>query len=160
MEAAIVLVSGVVLIVGKEILKVIKIKNEKKKIKNNLIKAFNDKNIRKIKKYILYIKDFDKKYQTKKEPKYLNKIVMNNPDLNEENVLSLLTDFSMIDALYEDKSLINHRLENKLDIKLDLLERKRKETIIRQNQMNQVLAMKQRKMNKGKTNKRKKSAMG
>ncbi len=160
MEAAIVLVSGVVLIVGKEILKVIKIKNEKKKIKNNLIKAFNDKNIRKIKKYILYIKDFDKKYQTEKGPKYLNKIVMNNPDLNEENVLSLLTDFSMIDALYEDKSLINHRLENKLDIKLDLLERKRKETIIRQNQMNQVLAMKQRKMNKGKTNKRKKSAMG
>ena len=142
----------------KETLRFVKYKKEKNKIKRNLIMAFNHKNKNNIKKYIGYIKDFDKKYQTEKAQKYLDKIIRHNRKLNEENVLSLLQDYTMIDNIYDTKILLEHMLDKRMDNKLDMMERMRKETILRQNQNKHRLAIKQQKMNKNKVNK--KSAMG
>ena len=148
-EIAIAIASGIIILVGKEVAKIIKIKKEKKKIKENLIEAFKKNNPTKIKKYIGYIKDFDKKYGTSKAQKYLDKIIRNTKGLNEENVLSLLVDYSMIDRIYDEKIVIdNDILEIKLNEKLDLMERRRKETILRGNMLSHKMQMKSQRMNK------------
>jgi len=159
METAIVaVIIGVGTLASREIGKVMKYKKNKQSIKKNLLKAFKNKNKYKIKKYILYTKDFDKRNNTMKLDKYLNKVINIDKKLNEENVLSLSEDFTMIDRLYENKQVLQNRIENKLDAKLDMLEKKRQETILRNNQNQQRLRLKHKKMNKGK--KGKKSAMG
>ena len=38
--------------------------------------------------------------------------------MNEENTLSLLEDYSMIEKIYDVEAITNNRLENKLDEKL------------------------------------------
>ena len=160
MEAAIAIVGGVAIILVKEAVKVIKIKKEKNRIKKNLINAFNTKNIPLIKKYIGYMKDFDAKYGTNKTPKYLDKIIRHNTTLNENNVLSLLVDYTMSDRLYDEDRHINPLLQTRLDEKLAKMEQRRKETMIRENKLNQKIALKNKKISKNKKQKRKSGGMG
>tara|TARA_R110002096_G_scaffold154522_5_gene318685 strand:- start:1280 stop:1771 length:492 start_codon:yes stop_codon:yes gene_type:complete len=159
-ETAVAIVGGVVVLIGQEIGKTMKYKREKNRIKKNLILAFTTKNKNKIKKYIGYIQDFDVKYNTNKAKKYLDKIVRNNKELNEENVLSLLEDYCMIDRLYDHVGVINNQIENRINIKLAKVEKRHKEVILRNNMTAHKRAMKASKMKQNKGKKGKKGAMG
>ena len=124
---------------------------QKKKLKKKLNKAIlqNDKKL--IKKYIIKLKDFDKKYQKNKLEKILEKIIRNNQNINEDNLFSLMNNFDFIDVIYNNEVLDNDENFNEtIDEKLKFLEKKRKEILIRQNNMKQQIFLKNEKMKNNK----------
>lgn len=131
-------------IVSKKIKSVIKYNTRKRLLKKRLIKSFKERNKNLIKKSIFELKEFDEK----KLKKYLFNIVVDDDKLNEENVMSLAEDFSMIDNIEENRILVQSRLENHLDDKLDLMERRRQEIIMRKNQMRAKSNLKAKKFNR------------
>lgn len=128
-------------------------KNEKRKNKKMLHSAFekNDKTM--IKKAIVRLKDFDKKYNKEKLHKLLIDIIIKDKNLNEFNVLNLVENFDFINELYTSETHIKSRLDIALEGKLKKLESKKKEIKIRENKIAQKIAMKGQKMEKNKQKK-------
>lgn len=125
----------------------LKYNTEKRKLKKKLKKSIlqNDKKL--IKKYIIKLKDFDKKYQKNKLEKVLEKIIRNNKNINEDNLFSLMDNFDFIETIFQDEILDNDENFNEtVNDKLKFLEKKRKEILIRQNNMKQQIFLKNEKM--------------
>lgn len=113
----------------KKVSKKLGYKLQKSKIKKFLFEAFELLNIDMIKKAIVIIEDFDKRYNTKKLNKYLLQISQiwkeddNKPNLNENNLLFLPNDFSINDIIErEDKKETIKEIEERRN---KVLERKR-----------------------------------
>jgi hypothetical protein len=134
--------------------KQIKYIKHKRILKKKLIKSINENNKTNIRKYIIEFKDFDKKYTKNKLLKTLEHCIRTIDDLNHENVYSLIEDFNFIDMIYNsEKEELEMEMSNNLDDKLKQLEKKRKEILIRANQIKSQHHLKNNKMSKNKKKK-------
>ena len=146
---AITIISGVSIILVNRTYKKLKYLKQKRKLKNNLIKSIKENNKTNIKKYIIKLKDFDSKYQTNKLLKYLEHCCRTIPELNEDNIYSLVNDFYFINMIYEtEKEELEAEITDNLDEKLRQLERKKKEIMLRANRIKGQTHLKNSKMNK------------
>jgi hypothetical protein len=154
------LVAGAVIIVVDKIIKKIRYNKEKRKLKKKLIKSIQENDKNKIKKYVIKLKDFDTRFNKKKLLKYLELSNRNINGLNQENIYSLLNDFSFLDMIYEsEEDEINIDNSNNLNEKLKELEKKRKEILIRNNQLQAKALFKNNKMLKNMGKKKKKGKL-
>ena len=94
-------------------------------------------------------KDFDKKYNKQKLLKTLEYCCRVITGLEHDNIYSLVDDFNFINMLYTDeKEELEIEITDSLDIKLRQLEKKRKEILIRNNQIKAQHHLKNNKMSK------------
>ena len=148
---AITLVAGAGIFVGEKIYKKCKYIKKKRNLKNKLFKSVKENNKCDIKKYIIKLKDFDKKYQKNKLLKFLEYCCRTINGLNEDNVYSLVEDFYFINMIYEnEKEELEIEITDNLDMKLKQLEKKRKEIVIRANRIKGQAVLKSNKMNRNK----------
>ncbi len=154
-EALIIVVGAGIVIIEKTYKKIKYIK-QKRKLKKKLIKSIQENDKNDIKKYVIKLKDFDKKYNKRKLLKYLDYSCRIINGLKEENVFSLLHDFNFLDMLYEsEEEELNINIHYNLNEKLRELEKKRKEILIRNNQVQARVMFKSKKMEKNQKNKKK-----
>lgn len=129
--------------------KKIKYLKEKKKLKNKLIKAIQENNKKNIKKYIIKFKDFDKKYNKRKLLKCLEYCCRIINDLDEPNIFSLMNNFDLLNIIYKnEKEDDDINIHENLNQKLKILEKKRKEILIRSNHIQAHQIIKSNKINK------------
>lgn len=112
-------------------------KNEKRRLKKNLIKSFENKNKKEIKNSVQKLKDFDKKKRTNKCEKYLYEIVETDENINEYNVMNLLKDFSLINELYTNENTMKNKMDKMLEEKLKKMNHEKNLIKIRQDKLNQ-----------------------
>lgn len=156
---AITVVLGASIFVGEKFYKKCKYIKKKRNLKKKLFKSIKENNKTNIKKYIIKLKDFDYFYQTNKLLKYLEFCCRTIPELIEDNIYSLITDFYFIDMIYDnERQELEVEITDNLDEKLKQLERKKKEILIRANRIKGQTHLKNSKMNKNL--KRRKGRMG
>ena len=158
MEAAII-TGGVIIIFG--ILKGIKetgYKCSKRKLWKALHKGFIEVNGDIILETIDKLRDFDKKNKRNKLNKYINKILAENrkndlPNLNSKNVRGLSRNPELIHNIFDEseESILDE--EDIIDKKIDVvnstltdIERKRKDIIIRKNEIRHNMINKNKKL--------------
>jgi hypothetical protein len=153
---AITLIAGAGIVLVDKIIKKLRFNKEKRKLKKKLIRSIQENDKNNIKKYVIKLKDFDKRYNKRKLLKYLEVCVRKINGLNEENIFSLINDFSFIDMIYKnEEEELNIDIHNNLNKKLRELEKKRKEILIRSNQLQAKSLYKSNKMEKNMKNKKK-----
>lgn len=129
---------GAVLLVGYKLVKLLSRKKYKGKLKKCLIKSLKNLDVSDLRKTIVALQDYDSKYSTHKLEKYLETAFQEyNGELPiNENVLKELPfDLRLIDNLFdEEEEEINENVDL-LDNKLKEIAAKRKEVIIRRNEL-------------------------
>jgi hypothetical protein len=83
----------------KDVRKSIKYKFRKKKLKSKLKNSFDDFNKEKVKKSITELKDFDITNNTNKLEKYLEKVIVNHREYDEDAIRKLPTDITQVDLI-------------------------------------------------------------
>ena len=144
----IILFSGAVMLGFEKVRRAVSYKNEKLRLKRNLIKSFEENNKDNIKKYIEKLKDFDKRKQTNKLEKYLYKVIKKIPTLNEYNVISLIDNFVLINEIFTSETSMKNEIDKKLEEKLKKIEKQKIEVKIRNDRLKHQLALKQEKIKK------------
>ncbi len=123
----------------------------KKKLKKMIKMAFKEMDMDMIKLVIVKLLDFDTRFRTNKTQLYLTKEIIRNPQLNEKYVLSLITGFHHIAKLFDQE--VEEEIEDEavVDVKLKQIESKRKEILIRKNQLKQQILAKNKRMKRRST---------
>ncbi len=143
------IISGVLIIGSEKSYKKLKYIKLKRKLKKKIFKSIKENNKCDIKKYIIKLKDFDKKYQKSKLLKNLEYCCRTINGLNEDNIYSLIEDFYFLNMIYEnEKEELELEITDNLDMKLKQLEKKRKEILIRANRIKGQAVLKTQKMTK------------
>lgn len=133
-------------------------KLNKNKLKKLLNVAFDAMDNDLIKGAIFSLLDFDRKHNSKKLDKYLLTIIKTfrddeeKPTLNEANVLNLRNEF-VLENIFEEDEKEEERQLDEIEIKLEEtrqvlseVDKRRKEVILRKNQIKQSQMMKSRKI--------------
>lgn len=148
-----ILVASVLGVIGlKKLLSKVGVKISKRKLKKILFNGFSIIDIDMIKTAIVGLKDYDKKYNTEKLEKYIQEILKENkynketPDFNEENVKLSLNDFNMLENIFDETEEEKKDIEDVVDVKLTEIEKRRKEIIIRKNEIKNQIQGKNRRM--------------
>jgi len=108
-----------------------------------LINGFNNLDYDDIRMAICGLLDYDNKYSTKKLDKYLNKIVLefkNNEDklnINEGKLKEAISDFNQLENIFDIDEEEEKEQGDLLDEKLEEVMARRKEVLIRRNQLKQ-----------------------
>lgn len=153
---AITILSGALIILFERTYKKIKYNIIKRNLKKKIIKSIRENDKNNIKKYVIKLKDFDKKYNKRKLLSCLEYCIKNINGLKEENVYSLISDFNFLDMIYENEDEeLNINIHNNLNERLKELEKKRKEILLRNNQIQARNIFKNKKMDKNQKNKKK-----
>ena len=117
--------------------------SQKKKLKKLLIEGFNNLDFDDIRIAICVLLDYDEKYSTKKLNKYLNKVVIdfkNSEDklnINENNLKEAINDFTKLESIFDIKEEEINEMDMVLDEKVAEIQKRRKEVLIRRNQIQQ-----------------------
>ena len=117
--------------------------SQKKKLKKLLIEGFNNLDFDDIRIAICGLLDYDEKYSTKKLNKYLNKVVIdfkNSEDklnINENNLKEAINDFTKLESIFDIKEEEINEMDMVLDEKVAEIQKRRKEVLIRRNQIQQ-----------------------
>ncbi len=117
--------------------------SQKKRFKKMLINGFNNLDYDDIRMAICGLLDYDNKYSTKKLDKYLNKIVLefkNNEDklnINEGKLKEAISDFNQLENIFDIDEEEEKEQGDLLDEKLEEVMARRKEVLIRRNQLKQ-----------------------
>lgn len=159
-ELSIVLISIAGVYGIRKLTKKMKYNIRKKKLKKLLNDGFSVMNTDIIKTAIKALEDFDAKYNTKKLEKYLLEIVNifrdddEKPTLNEKNVLGLVEEL-VFDSIFDDEEEEEERQLSEIEEKmqetkkvLNEVELRRKEIILRKNQIRQGQVIKSGKIRK------------
>ena len=153
---AITILAGAGIILFERTYKKIKYNIIKRNLKKKIIKSIRENDKNNIKKYVIKLKDFDKKYNKRKLLSCLEYCIKTINGLKEENVYSLISDFNFLDMIYENEDEeLNINIHNNLNERLKELEKKRKEILLRNNQIQARNIFKNKKMDKNMKNKKK-----
>lgn len=152
MEATVVTAGALIVLGSYKLFRRLRYLIRKKGLKKGLVKAFESIDSDTILRSLTHIEDFDKKHNSNKLPKYLLDIVNafdaddTKPTLNRNNTLGLMTDFSMIDTIFDETEEEVKEATNILDEKLIEIEQKRREVILRKNEIRSAQILKNSKM--------------
>ena len=137
METAIAIGSTLLVLGSRLLLKKIKQLSDKRKLKKILYKAFKDIDMEMMKDAILGLLDYDAKHKSKKTDKYLIKIVRDFKDLNinESNLLESKNNLTMLKNIFDEDEERLKADDDLIDARLDEITKKRKEIILRKNQL-------------------------
>ena len=147
-EEVILVVVGTLIVIGSaKISRKIGVKINKRKLKKLLKLGFDKLDFDMIRKAMVGLMDYDSRNSSKKLDKYLNKIVkrynVNTTKLNEA-----LTDLSKMENIFDEDEIIEEEEEEPsinqeeldkefVDIQLEEIGKRRKEILIRRNQIQQ-----------------------
>ncbi len=146
-EEVIAVVGGALIVIGcAKISKKIGIKINKRKLKKLLLKGFKNADFEMIGKAISSLIDYDSRNNSKKLNKYLVKVVNKHKDtINEPNLVIALTDLSKLDTIFDapiieeeeevDNEQEQEQIQAMLDEQLTEITKRRKEVLLRRNQI-------------------------
>jgi len=144
LEEVIAVVGGTLIVIGcAKISNKLGIKLNKRKLKKLLKLGFEKLDFDLIRKGIVGLTDYDSRNNSNKLGKYLNKIVKKNDTINESKLNEALTDLSKIESIFDEDEVIEEKEEEEdiddreeiIDEKLNEIKRRRKEVLIRKNQI-------------------------
>ncbi len=144
-EEVIAVVGGALIVIGcAKVSKKLGIKLNKRKLKKLLLKGFKNADYNMIGKAISSLIDYDSRNNSKKLNKYLVKAIKRHKDtINEPNLVIALTDLSKLDTIF-DAPIVEEEVDNEeeqeqiqamLDEQLTEITRRRKEVLLRRNQI-------------------------
>ena len=139
-EEVIAIVGGTLIVMGsRKVLIKLGVKMSKRKLKNLLIKGFEAVDFDMMKKAILSLQDFDEKHSTKKLDKYLGKIVKKNKTINQSKLKEAVNNLDKLETIFdEDEDEVKvEQMSNLLNERLDEVDKRRREVLIRKNEIRQ-----------------------